>query len=80
MADAVASDQLKQLIERIERLDEEKRAVSADIADVYREAKSAGFDTKALRKVIALRRKDHAERQEENAILELSMSALGMAV
>jgi uncharacterized protein (UPF0335 family) len=77
--DSVAADQLKAFIERIERLEEEKAGISGDIKDVYAEAKGTGFDTKVLRKIIALRKRDHAERQEEEAILELYMQALGMA-
>ncbi|HYF54252.1 MAG TPA: DUF2312 domain-containing protein [Salinarimonas sp.] len=76
---SVAADQLKAFIERIERLEEEKAGISGDIKDVYAEAKGTGFDTKVLRKIIALRKRDHAERQEEEAILELYMQALGMA-
>ena len=76
---SIAADQLKQLIERIERLEEEKKALGDDIREVYAQAKGEGFDTKAMRKIIALRRKDHAERKEEEAILELYMQALGMA-
>jgi uncharacterized protein (UPF0335 family) len=74
----VAADQLKSFIERIERLEEEKAGLASDIKDVYAEAKGTGFDVKALRKIISLRKKDHAERQEEDAILELYMQALGM--
>ncbi|MGL4812757.1 MAG: DUF2312 domain-containing protein [Beijerinckiaceae bacterium] len=80
MAESVAADQLKSIIERVERLEEEKRALAADIADVYKEAKGEGFDTKAIRKLVTMRRKDHAERKEEEAILELYMQALGMSV
>ncbi len=76
--DSIAADQLKAIIERIERLEEEKAALASDIRDVYAEAKGNGFDTKVLRKIVSLRRKDHAERQEEEAILELYMQALGM--
>ena len=76
--DSVAADQLKAFIERIERLEEEKAGIAGDIKDIYAEAKGNGFDTKALRKIISLRKKDHAERQEEEAILELYMQALGM--
>nr|USU32952.1 DUF2312 domain-containing protein [Methylobacterium sp. OTU13CASTA1] len=75
---SVAADQLKVFIERIERLEEEKAGLASDISDVYAEAKGTGFDVKALRKIIALRKKDHAERTEEEAILELYMQALGM--
>lgn len=75
---SVAADELKALIERIERLEEEKSALASDIRDVYSEAKANGFDTKILRKVVGIRKKNHAERQEEEAILELYMEALGM--
>lgn len=78
-ADNVASDQLKAFIERIERLEEEKAGISGDIRDVYAEAKGDGFDIKAIRKIIALRKKDYSERQEEEAILELYLQAIGMA-
>lgn len=77
-ASSVAADQLKVFIERIERLAEEVAGLQADLKDVYAEAKGTGFDTKALRKIIALRKQDHAERQESEAILELYMQALGM--
>ena len=66
------------LLERIEKLEEEKKATGADIREVYSEAKSSGFDTKIMRKIITLRRKDHAERKEEEAIMELYLEALGM--
>ncbi len=75
----VAADQLKALIERIERLEEEKAGVAGDIKEIFAEAKGNGFDTKARRKIISLRKKDFSERQEEEAILELYMQALGMA-
>ena len=74
----VAADQLRLFIERIERLEEEKKGISDDVRDVYAEAKANGFDTKVLRKVVALRKKDLAERKEEEAILELYLQALGM--
>lgn len=77
-ADSVAADQLKAFVERIERLEEEKDGIAGDIREIYAEAKGTGFDTKALRRIIALRKKDRAERQEEEAILELYMQALGM--
>jgi uncharacterized protein (UPF0335 family) len=77
-ADSVAADQLKALIERIERLEEEKAGIAGDIKDVYAEAKGNGFDIKVIRKIIGMRKRDHAERQEEEAILELYMQALGM--
>ena len=74
-----AQGQLRSFIERIERLEEEKKAIAADIKEVYAEAKGTGFDTKIMRKVVSLRKKDAAERQEEEAILNLYLSALGMA-
>lgn len=73
-----ASRQLKSFVERIERLAEEKQGIGEDIRDVFTEAKSAGFDTKIMRRVIALRKKDTAERQEEEALLDLYLHALGM--
>ena len=72
-----AKDQLKSLVERIERLEEEKAAQSADIKEVYAEAKGHGFDVKILRKVIRLRKQDTAKRQEEEALLDLYLSAIG---
>jgi uncharacterized protein (UPF0335 family) len=69
---------LKSLIERIERLEEEKGALAADIREVYSEAKGNGFDTKIIRQVIRLRRLDTTERQEQDAVLDLYLSALGM--
>lgn len=77
--ESVAADQLKAFIERIERLEEEKAGIAGDIKDVYAEAKANGFDTKVIRKIISMRKRDYAERQEEEAILELYMQALGMA-
>jgi uncharacterized protein (UPF0335 family) len=77
--ESVAADQLKSFIERIERLEEEKAGIAGDIKEIYAEAKGNGFDTKVMRKIISLRKKDHAERQEEEAILELYLQALGMA-
>jgi uncharacterized protein (UPF0335 family) len=77
--ESVAADQLKAFIERIERLEEEKAGIAGDIKEIFAEAKGSGFDTKAMRKIISLRKKDHSERQEEEAILELYMQALGMA-
>lgn len=80
MSDAhgVARDQLRSFIERIERLEEEKSAIGDDIKDVYGEAKGNGFDTKALRKVIAIRKLDKDERMEQEAILDTYLQALGM--
>ena len=73
-----AKEQLKSFVERIERLEEEKKATQDDIKDVYAEAKGNGYDIKALRKVIALRRQDANERQEEQAVLDTYLHALGM--
>jgi len=74
----VAAEELKQFIERIERLEEEKAAIAGDIKEVYAEAKGRGFDTKAIRRIISIRKKPPEERHEEEAILELYMQALGM--
>ena len=73
-----AKDQLRSIIERIERLEEEEKAISEDIKDVYAESKGNGFDVKALRTIIRLRKQDPNERQEEESILETYMQALGM--
>ena len=73
-----AKDQLKAIVERIERLEEEKKAIADDIRDVFAEAKGNGFDVKALRTILKLRKQDRDERQEQEAIVELYMSALGM--
>lgn len=80
MSDAttIARDQLKAIVERIERLEEEKAALAGDIKDVYAEAKANGFDTATLRHVIALRKRDASERQEADALLDLYLNALGM--
>lgn len=75
----VAADQLRAFVERVERLEEEKKVISDDIKDVYAEAKGNGFDVKILRKVVSLRKKQPHEREEEEAILDLYMHALGMA-
>ncbi len=74
----VAADQLKSFIERIERLEEDKKGIADDIRDIFAEAKGSGFDTKIMRQVLRLRKKDSAERQEEQAILDLYLQALGM--
>ncbi|GEO97825.1 DUF2312 domain-containing protein [Methylobacterium haplocladii] len=79
-SEGVAADELRQFIERIERLEEEKAAIAGDIKEVMAELKGRGFDVKAVRTILRLRKKDHAERQEEEAILELYMQALGMVV
>ncbi len=74
----VAAGQLRAIVERIERLEEEKKTIADDIKEVYAEAKGTGFDTKALRKIVSLRKKDANERQEEEAMLDLYKAALGM--
>ena len=75
-----AKDQLKAIVERIERMEEQKAEVSSDIRDVFAEAKGSGFDVKALRTIIRLRKQDADTRREAEAILETYMHALGMAV
>lgn len=77
-AKAVAVAQLRAFIERIERLEEEKKTISDDIKEVYSEAKNSGFDTKAIRAIIRLRKKEDGERQEEEAMIDLYKDALGM--
>ena len=74
----IAAGQLKSIVERIERLEEEKKAIADDIKDVYGEAKGNGFDVKALRTIIRMRKQDADERQEQETILETYMQALGM--
>jgi uncharacterized protein (UPF0335 family) len=74
----IAANQLKQFVDRIERLEEEKKALQEDIKEVYAEAKGRGFDIKILRKIIALRKKDQAELDEEEALLDVYKRALGM--
>jgi len=73
-----AKEHLRSFIERIERLEEEKAALGADIREVYSEAKGQGFDTKIMRQVVRMRKLDTAERQEQEAVLDLYLSALGM--
>lgn len=73
-----AKDQLKAFVERIEKLEEEKKAISDDIRDVYAESKANGFDVKALRQIIKLRKIEPTEREEQDAILATYMIALGM--
>jgi uncharacterized protein (UPF0335 family) len=77
-AASFAVDQLRSIIERIERLEEEKAALSEDIKEVYAEAKGNGFDTTTLRAVVRLRKQDSTERAEREALLDLYLSALGM--
>lgn len=74
-----AKDQLRAIVERVEKLEEEKKAISDDIRDVFAEAKVNGFDVKALRQVVKLRKMDKSERQEQEAILGTYLVALGMA-
>ena len=74
----VAADELRQFVERIEKLEEEKAGIASDIKDVKAEAKGRGFDVKAITEIIRMRKQDAAERQEREAILETYMSALGM--
>lgn len=75
----VAAEELKQFIERIERLEEEKSGISGDIKDVFSELKGRGFDSKAIRSILRIRKQDQSERQEQEAILDLYMQALGMS-
>ena len=75
----VAADQLRLFIERIERLEEEKKGIADDVKDVYAEAKSNGYDTKTMRKIVALRRMEAHVRQEADALLETYRNALGLA-
>ena len=81
MADVggVAGAQLKSFIERIERLEEEKAALAADIREVYAEAKGTGFEPKTMRQIVRLRKLDSEDRQEQESLLEIYKSALGMA-
>jgi uncharacterized protein (UPF0335 family) len=74
----IAAGQLRAFVERIERLEEEKKALAGDIKEVYAEAKGNGFDTKILRKVISIRKMEEAERQEQESLLDLYLAALGM--
>jgi uncharacterized protein (UPF0335 family) len=73
-----AKDQLKAFVERVERLEEEKKTIADDIRDVYAEAKGNGFDVKALRTIVRMRKQDADERAEQETILETYMHALGM--
>lgn len=74
----IAADRLRSIVDRIERLEEERRALAGDIKDIYTEAKSAGFDTKVLRALIRLRRQEKAEIEEQETLLDLYRRALGM--
>lgn len=79
-AHSVAAGALRAFIERIERLEEDKKAVADDIKEIYTEAKSTGLDAKTIRKLVQMRKKDTAELQEEQALLELYAEALGMGI
>jgi len=74
----IAGDQLRSIIERIERLEEEKAGLAADVREVYAEAKANGFDAKALRQIVRLRKLEVAEREEQEAVLDTYLRALGM--
>ncbi|HEX9448130.1 MAG TPA: DUF2312 domain-containing protein [Dongiaceae bacterium] len=80
MADAggIAADRLKSFIERIERLEEEKKAIAGDVKEVYAEAKSSGFDTKIIRQIIRLRKMEAHDREEQEQLLDLYKQAIGM--
>ena len=77
-AHGVAKEQLRSVVERVERLEEEKKAIADDIKDVYAEAKANGFDTKVLKKVVSLRKQDASERAEQEMVLDTYLDALGM--
>ncbi|MEX0814756.1 MAG: DUF2312 domain-containing protein [Dongiaceae bacterium] len=81
MADTrrIAGDRLRSFIERIEKLEEEKAALTADIREIYAEAKGGGFDTKVMRQIVRLRKMDATERQEHEALLDLYKQAIGLA-
>lgn len=74
----VAGDALRQYIERVERLEEEKKVIAEDIKEVFAEAKGNGFDTKIMRKIISLRKMEESERDEQDTLLDLYKAALGM--
>lgn len=76
---SIAKDQLKSIIERVERLEEDKKAISDDIKDIYQEAKGNGYDTKALRAIVRYRKEDAQDRAEREAIFETYLNALGAA-
>jgi uncharacterized protein (UPF0335 family) len=76
---SVAADELRLLVERIERLEEEKKGIADDVRDVYAEAKARGYDTKTLRAIVRLRRMETHQRQEMDALLETYRAALGLA-
>ncbi len=74
----VAAEELQRFIERVERLEEEKKGIADDVKDVYAEAKSRGYDTKTMRKIVALRRMESHQRQEADALLDTYRTALGL--
>ncbi len=74
----IAAERLRQIVARIEKLEEEKKALADDVKEVYAEAKGAGFDTKIIRQIVRLRKVEQADRQEQEALLDLYMQALGM--
>lgn len=74
----IAADRLRSLVERIERLEEERKALAGDIKDIYAEAKSAGFDVKVIRQIVRLRKQEPAEVEEQESLLDLYRRALGM--
>ena len=76
--DSVAQDQIRAFIERIERMEEEKKAIADDIKEIYAEAKGNGFDTKIMRQIVRLRKMDKADRQEQETLLDLYKQALGL--
>jgi uncharacterized protein (UPF0335 family) len=75
----IAADRLRSFVERIERLEEEKAAISRDVREIFAEAKAVGFDTKIMRQVIKLRKMEHADRREQEELLDLYLQALGMS-
>lgn len=76
--DGVAGERLRSFIERIERLDEDKKALSEDVKEIYAEAKAVGFDTKTIREIIKIRKKSESQRQEEQALLDTYKAAIGI--
>jgi len=74
----IAADRLRSLLERVERLEEEKAGLTADIREVYAEAKGSGFDTKVMRQIVRLRKMDSADRQEQEALLDVYRRAIGL--
>ena len=79
MSDIIQADQLRLLIERIERLEEEKKGIGDDVKDVYGEAKAVGYDTKIMRQIVRLRKMDRNDREEAEALLDMYKTALGLA-